>query len=413
MKPKIIIVIITFLSFSCEKNNIEELPAEPIPLNLSEKAASVIESDNSFGFNMFRQVVENDESENLFISPTSIALALAMTYNGAEGETKAAFEIALNKQGLTKEEINESYKSLIGALQSVDPRVLLEIANSIWYDEGFNVLQAFKDINMEYYNAEVSSLNFSDPASAGNINAWVEDKTNGLIEKIIDNIPANVVMYLINAIYFKGIWKYEFDKTKTVEAPFHLYDGGSVSNNFMKQELTIPYMSNNMFAMAEFPYGQGNFSMVVLLPHEGFTTGDIINSLSSESWNSWISGMNEMELNVALPKLRFSYKNLLNNELANLGMGIAFSSGADFSGINGSGGLYISQVIHKAFVEVNEQGTEAAAVTAVSMMDSYEPVPIFDVNRPYLFALRETTTGAILFLGLVKNPTIEENGKIE
>lgn len=413
MKP-VIILLIPALVLSCEKASDKELPSEPVQLNLPEKAASIIESDNTFGFNIFKQVIENDQSENIFISPTSIALALAMTYNGAEGETKAAFETALSKQGLSREDINASYKALIGALKSVDPRVVLEIANSIWYRDSFTVLQDFINVNKEYYDAEVQSMDFNDPVSVEIINTWVKDNTNRLIDKIIEDISPEVVMYLINAVYFKGMWKFKFDKNKTVGGDFHLKNGGTVNNDFMKQTAVVPYMSYEKFAMAELPYGQGNYSMMVLLPNKGFTTNDIVADLTSENWNNWISSMNEREIEIEFPKLKFSYKNLLNDELTNLGMGVAFTDYADFTGINAAGGLLISRVIHKSFVNIDEEGTEAAAVTAVEVeLTSSPPPPLrFVVNHPYLFALRETTTGAILFLGLVQNPTIEENGQI-
>jgi len=406
--------LIVLMISSCEKNNVE-LPTEPVALSLPEKTARIIESDNTFGFNIFRQTIENDDAANIFVSPTSIAMALAMTYNGAEGETKQAFETALSKQGLTRDEINQSYKALIEALKSVDPRVLLEIANSIWYRDGFTVLPEFIDLNTDYYNAEVRSLDFAAPGAPSDINAWVKDKTHGLIEKVLDDISPDVMMYLINAIYFKGMWKYEFDEMKTTDGPFYLNSGSTVENEFMNQKMTLPYLSNDVFSMTELPYGQGNYSMVVLLPHDGFTTADIVEQLSSENWNQWMSSLNVRELNVSLPKLKFSYKNLLNNELTDLGLGIAFSDMADFSGINGTGGLRISRVIHKSFVEINEKGTEAAAVTVVEIeLTSMPPQPVsFMVNKPYIFALRETTTGAILFLGLVQNPTVEENGELE
>ncbi len=413
MKPFAFYLLTVLLFTSCEKKSID-LPLEPVALNLPEKSAGIIESDNTFGFNIFRQVVENDDASNIFISPTSIALALSMTYNGAEGETKTAFETTLSKQGLTREEINQSYKALINALKSVDPRVILEIANSIWYREGFDVLPEFINLNTKYYNAEVSSLDFASAEAPSVINGWVDDKTHGLIEKIIDNISPDVVMYLINAIYFKGMWKYEFDETKTVEAPFYLKDGRTVSNDFMNQKITVPYLANEKFRITELPYGQGNYSMVILLPNEGYSTADIVSQLTSENWNQWMGSLYERELNISLPKLKFSYKNLLNNELTNLGLGIAFTDMADFSGINGTGGLMISRVLHKSFIEVNEKGTEAAAVTAVEIILTSLPEEIFvTVNRPYLFALRETTTGAVLFLGMVQDPTVEDNGNME
>jgi serine protease inhibitor len=415
MKTIIYLIVMAAALISCEKST-TDLPKSPKEIVINKTTADIIKSDNDFGLAMFRKVDSLDTgSENIFVSPTSIALALAMTYNGAAGETKAAMENALRKQGFTAEEINTSYKSLIDALVSVDPRVLLEIANSIWYREGFTVLQEFVTTNQEYYNAQVRALDFSDPGAPGTINSWVNDKTHGKIDKIVEVIQDDVVMYLINAVYFKGIWQYEFKKENTSDGPFYLSTGSPVTVPLMKQTTTLRYMANEILSMAELPYGQGNYSMLVLLPQTGHSTEDIVTALTPENWDSWISGLAERNVDLQLPKFTFEYKNLLNDELEAMGMGIAFSDDlADFSKINGTGGLYISKVLHKSFVEVNEEGTEAAAVTSVEIaVTSVGPDPQnieFHVDHPFLFAIREKSTGAILFIGRVQNPLIKVNG---
>jgi serine protease inhibitor len=415
MKSIIPFLMTAMLALACEKENDKTAPKEPVVIEITEKTASVIKSDNIFGFDIFREILKNDDSENVFISPTSIALALAMTYNGAKGETKAAFETALRKQGYSVDEINESYKSLIGALKSVDPKVLLEIANSIWYrdDETFNVLDDFININEEFYDAEVNALDFNDPDAIDVINGWVNNKTHGLIEKIFDSMHPDAVMYLVNAIYFKGIWKHEFEESKTVNEIFYNSAGTEISTDYMKQSISLKTLVTDRFTMAELPYGQGNFSMTVLLPHEGFTTDDVADSLTQENWDFWISQLYMREVDLSLPKFKFEYKKQLNDVLTSLGLGIAFTDFADFSGINGTGGLQISKVMHKSFIEVNEEGTEAAAVTGVEIIvESLPETPLqFHVNHPFVFALRETTTGAVLFLGKVQDPTAEKNGE--
>lgn len=408
MKAIVYMIILTAFLLSCEDKNVPDLaPQGPADLNLSAKTTEIIESDNEFGLELFKKVVAGEpEAKNIFISPTSVALALAMTYNGAAGETKTAMENALRKAGFSTEEINTAYKSLIEALRSVDPKVLLEIANSIWYREGFNVLPQFISVNEEYYNAEVSSLDFSSPQALAVINDWVSDQTNEKIKTIIDQIPANTVMYLINAIYFKGIWQYEFDKNNTFNGPFYSTDGSPVTVPYMKNKLSLPMLSTEKFSMLELPYGRGNYSMVILLPEEGYSTQDVINSLTPESWDSWVSSLAYTNnIDVQVPKFKFEYENLLNDELDNMGMGVAFSDFADFSEINGTGNLFISRVIHKSFVEVNEEGTTAAAVTAVEVgYTSVITEPVFHVDRPFVFAIRETTTGALVFIGRVQNP---------
>jgi serpin B len=413
MKQIFLWTLISLLLISCERSKDEPLPTDPEILDLGVATENMLQADNEFGFDIFREVLENDTGANQFISPTSIAMALAMTYNGARGETKTAMENALRKQGFTVDEINAGYKSLLRALKSVDERVLIEIANSIWYKEGFTVLPEFININKETYGAEINKLDFASASAVDAINGWVDDKTHGRIPTIIDAISDDIVMYLINAIYFKGSWKYEFDKQKTTDGPFFPKEGDAVTVKYMNQTISAPLLETENFTMVEMPYGRGNFTMVILLPKEDYTTQDILLTLTSENWDLWMAGLTKREVDLRIPKFTYKYENLLNNELTNMGMGIAFE-GADFSGINGTGGLSISRVLHKSFVEVNEEGTEAAAVTAVEIeLTSFPPQNIlFNVNRPFFFAIRESTTGAILFLGRVTNPLIQENGSL-
>lgn len=408
-------ILMTATLISCEKNTTEP-PRVFQEIVINKTTADIIQSDNEFGLALFREVVSADpESDNIFVSPTSIALALAMTYNGAAGDTKTAMETALRKEGFTVEEINSSYKGLIDALLSVDPKVLLEIANSIWYREGFTVLQEFVTTNQQYYDAQVSSLDFDDAGAPGIINNWVSDKTHDKIKKIVEEINPQTVIYLINAIYFKGIWQTEFKKENTSDGPFYLYGGDPVTVPVMKQTTALRYTTNEVFSMAELPYGQGNFSMLVMLPQTGLSADNIVSELTPGNWDTWMGQLTERNVDLELPKFTFEYKNELKNELEAMGMGIAFSDGlADFSKINGAGGLFISKVLHKSFVEVNEEGTEAAAVTAVEMeLTSVDPEPQvteFHVDRPFLFAIREKSTGTILFIGRVNNPLTKANG---
>jgi len=408
MKNKIFSLLVLIALFTaCEK---QDNTGEPKTINISKTTEEVIAADNLFGFDLFQRVLANDSiTGNIFISPTSVALALAMTYNGADGETKAAMQETLKKQGLTAEQLNQSYKELMDALVSVDPKVLLEIANSIWYRNDVEVLPEFINVNQTYYNAEVNAIVFNDEA-LDIINGWVAEKTHDKITEVLDYIPEDAIMYLINAIYFKGIWRSEFEKDKTEDMPFILSDGSAVQAPTMQQQDTFRYFSNALMSAVELPYGQGNFSMVILLPNTNKTTDDIVSSLSVENWNGWIQEFSDRDVVLYLPRLKFEYNKLLNDDLKDMGMGIAFSGDADFSKIDPTRDLMISRVIHKTFVEVNEEGTEAAAVTVVEIVEtSYEPGgnngPVyFYVDRPFLFLIRENDTGSILFIGRVLNP---------
>jgi len=407
MKTNLILLLLSGLFMvSCEKQ--ENIKDEPKKITVSKTTEQVIAADNLFGIELFQRVLANDTADNIFISPTSVALALAMTYNGADGDTKSAMQETLRKQGLTPEELNQSYNALIDALVSVDPKVLLEIANSIWYRNDIEVLSEFIGVNQTYYDAEVNSLVFNDQAK-DIINGWVADKTHDKIKEVLDFIPPDAIMYLINAIYFKGIWRSEFDKEKTSELPFYLPEGTPVQVPTMQQQDTFRYVKNDLLSAVELPYGHGNFSMVILLPNEGKTAGDIVSSLTIDNWNAWMQGLSEKDVVIHLPRLKFEYEKLLNQDLADMGMGIAFSGAADFSKIDSTRDLCISRVIHKTFVEVNEEGTEAAAVTVVEIRETSYPGPqeqpvYFYVDRPFVFIIKERDTGAMLFVGRVNNP---------
>jgi serpin B len=414
-KPILIFFILSVLFLSCSKNEVTDPGNNDYQqkIFLTEKGKALVQADNTFGIKLFKNLNEISEGDgNIIISPLSISIALGMTYNGANGETETAMQNTLELQGLTVEEINQGYKNLIDALTTVDPQVTLNIPNSIWYRNTFTVEQEFIDLNQNYFYAEVNPLDFNDPEAVDIINNWVAVNTNNKIEKILDEIPIEAVMYLINAVYFDATWKYEFDEQYTLPETFYLADGITKEVDMMRQEATLNYTSNDLFEAVDLYYGSSNFSMVVMLPKNGYAPDDIINEMTPGSWSDWMSGFGEMNINLSLPKFKLSYDTLLNQVLGNLGMGIAFNpTMADFTGINKNGSLFISFVRHKTYIDVNEEGTEAAAVTIVGI--EYTSVggdtPYqFVVNRPFLFAIKERDTEAIIFLGKVMEPAYEE-----
>lgn len=393
---------------SCDRFSDKPEPAE---MNLTKKSLELIESDNNFGLEFFQEVATANTNDNIMVSPLSVALALGMTYNGSGGTTRDAMKETLKLGNLTDDEINVSYKSIIDQLLKLDPKVILNIANSIWYKLSFPVQNEFIELNKEYYYAEVNELDFYAPDAKDIINGWVNDKTKGLIPAIIDEIPAEAVMYLINAIYFKGTWTYEFDPDDTEEQDFHTEGGMTEKVDMMQMEADILYTGNDLFDAISLPYGDGQFNMFIMLPKQGKTTADIIPELNNDNWNTWINSLGKQKVVVKLPKFKFEFFRLLNDDLTNMGMGVAFDPGnADFSGINPDRELFISRVLHKTYIEVNEEGTEAAAVTAVEIGEtSYnpdEPVVIyFTADHPFLFAIRENSSGTILFMGRVNLPS--------
>lgn len=393
------------VTISCsDSKNISPVvkPYEPIVLNASQ--TQQVAADNSFAFDLFKTINQSESDNNYFISPLSISLSLGMTYNGAAGATKTAIETALRRNGFSADDINAYYKKIVDGLLAADPTTQLKVANSIWTRKDFSVLQSFYGVNAAYYGAKVQSLDFSQPSSKDIINNWCSQNTNGKIPSIIDQVPDGVIMYLINAVYFKGIWKSQFKASDTFNGNFAAATG-SVPAKYMKQEQTFNYFANDSVQCAELPYGNGAFSMVVVLPTSKYSVDQIANKLNPSTWNRWLSGMQSLKLHIELPKFKLSYNTLLNEPLAQMGMGVAFSNSADFSKIERTGGLKISRVLHNTFVAVDEEGTEAAAVTAVEIGNTAAnpTVTPFIVNRPFLFFIKEKSTGTILFMGKMIN----------
>jgi serpin B len=333
-----------------------------------------------------------------------------MTYNGANGETQTAMEKTLKVYGLTPEDINKSYSDLVAALKSLDPKVLLEIANAIFYRQNFQVENDFVSINKNYYDARVDAFDFSSPKALETINSWVADKTRDKIKTILKEIKPDNVMFLLNAIYFKGIWQTKFDKDNTKNIPFHT-ENGTVNVPTMQKTDALRYTTNELFSAVQLPYGAGNYNMYLFLPEPDYSVQDIISGLDKNNWTNWMDSFGEpVNIDLQIPRLKYMYEIKLNDVLSKMGMGIAFGGGADFTGINQSGGLYIDYVKHKTFIEVNEEGTEAAAVTivAISKLSAGPPQNIpFYVNRPFFYVITEKDTGAILFMGTVKNPELD------
>ena len=382
-------------------------PIGELPRDLSIAESRLVEADNRFAFKLFREINEQEGDTNIFVSPLSVAMALGMTYNGAAGSTQEAMQQTLELQGLTLDEVNEAYKSLIELLSDLDPRVEFLLANSIWYRHTMTFEQAFLDLTQEFFDAEVSALDFSDPAASQTINDWVSQKTRGKIQEIVpEEIPWNIIMYLINAIYFKGDWTYQFDKSRTGPARFTLVDGSETTVEMMshESEVDIRLAWADGVKVAELPYGGSAYSMIVLLPNEPAQIHDLVDLLSRETWNAWIADLDTSQVHVSLPKFTLEYEIGLNEVLKALGMEVAFTPGAaDFTRMYAPGGIWIDSVVHKTFMDVNEEGTEAAAATAVSMALSASPE--FVVDRPFIFVIRERFSGTILFMGKVMDPT--------
>lgn len=417
MKPFLLFTLISigWISLSCQRDLSSVDDQKKSTLRpLSSQESLIVESDQNFSLKLFKVISENTSDSNLFISPFSVSTALSMALNGASGQTYTDIQNTIELVGLSEEERNLAYRTLHELLSGIDEKVLFEIANSMWYANHFAILPEFVQMNQDYFYAEVAALDFSAPSALDIINGWVNDKTHGKINKILDFIPADAVLYIINAIYFKAMWLHAFDKDYTKEENFYVDAQTPLKTPMMKTTAELKYFKDNLVQIVELPYGQGNFNMTVFLPLEGISLNDFISQLDGNQWDGYLSQLEVKNGTVSFPKLKVEYKLLMNDVLKQLGMASSFDPTlADFSRIRSSGGIYISRVIHKTFVEIDEEGTEAAAVTLIEFRETSsggEPELDFfmNINRPFMFVIRENETGAVLFMGKIVEPSWEE-----
>lgn len=365
-----------------------------------------------FSFKLYNEVLKQQKNKNTFVSPASAMLALAMTYNGADGTTRQAMARALEIDGMSVDEANRAFADLKAALAPADPRIQLKIANSLWASNRFTLNPAFVKTNEQHFAAEIASLDFSDPSAAGAINAWVDKNTEGKIRKIVEEIKADAVLFLINAIYFKGAWKFEFKKENTRNDVFRLPGGEQKQLPMMSQSGSYFYYKGKDFQSIALPYGNGRVSMYLFLPDEQSSLDQFQQNLTPENWETWMRSFRPSPGDLMLPRFKVEWESQLKDELIALGMGEAFNpERANFSRIaqpNSGKELFISEVMQKTWCEVNEEGTTAAAVTSVvvSVTSAQEPREKFTmkVDRPFFFAIRDNQTGVVLFMGSIKDP---------
>ncbi len=378
-------------------------PERDRQLNLDTR---LIEASNRFSFNLFNRIAKKQTNKNIFISPLSISLALSMTYNGASGETQNAMAKTLEVQGIAISEVNNFNRILQESLLSIDKGTEISIANSLWANKDFSLKQAFVYNTKAYYQAKLSNLDFSDRNAATIINDWVKQQTKGKINKIIEETNSDTVIILVNAIYFKSGWRKPFDQSNTKPKPFTLDNGTKIQHPAMSQSGVYSYLDMPEFQAIKLPYRSTRFSMDIFLPKSTFNLTKFQKQLTAKNWQVWSDQFVKREGLVQIPKFKIEYSIDLIETLKNMGMQIAFSSAADFRNLSAENVL-ITEVIHKTFVDVNEQGTEAAAVTLVDVGRGLVSPEDFQmiINRPFFFAISDRQTGTILFMGAIKNPS--------
>jgi serine protease inhibitor len=363
-----------------------------------------------FAFKLFAELTKSNVEQNVFISPTSVALALALAYNGARGETARAIARTLELGDTGLDALNRANAALIESLSALDPHVVLAIANALWARQDISFAPGFLQRSQDFYRAEIATLDFGAAGAVAAINEWVRRNTAGKIETIIDQIDRSAVMFLINAIYFKGRWAKPFDPRRTREMPFTLADGRHKPHPMMAQTGKFDYYALPGFQAISLPYGAGRASMYIFLPEQRSSLRAFRRELTHKSWESWLRHFRPTEGTIMLPRFKLAYQATLNDALKALGMGIAFDlRRADFGAMfaDGKPGASIDEVKHKTFVEVNEEGTEAAAVTSIGMIRmTMAPQRSFSmiVDRPFFCAIRDNQTGALLFMGAITDP---------
>ncbi|MDX1636874.1 MAG: serpin family protein [Balneolaceae bacterium] len=409
--PLLLFVILAGCT-SNSTNSGDPEPFEPreLPRSLTESETNLVHQTGQFGFRLIRNLATENPQKNHLISPLSIQMAYGMAMNGANGDTYTQIRDTFGFQDMSREEINESAKSLLELLVGFDENVTINVANSIWYRDSFSVEQEFLQTNETYYGASVTPADFSDPATVGLINGWVAENTEGLIENIVTKIDPLMMMYLLNAVYFQGDWTYPFDPENTEKEPFRLAAGSSVEAEMMhlEEQENMYYKEGEDYRAVNLYYGDAGFAMTMVLPVEDISVTEWLETVNWEKWQQVTSGFREVNLTLTMPKFEMKYEiDRFKQVLKALGIRDAFEpTAADFSRINpDETDLHISDTRHKTFIKVDEKGTEAAAVTSVGIETTSEPQSReIRFDRPYFYVIREVESGSVLFMGIMQNP---------
>ena len=375
------------------------------PQEVSPETERIVNAYNEFGFRVFKQLTLPAAQANVFIAPSSIAVALTIAYNGAAGETKKAMAKTMALLGIPDKDVNSANLELRRLFGKLEPKTELLSSNALWLRKGVEFRKEFLSLSRKFFDAEIAPL-----TTAKAINDWVARKTKGKIAHLVDRIDPLIVLVITNAVYFKGLWQKQFDKRLTKPEDFHLPTGRKIKVPMMSQSGKFLYLRGEGFQAVCLPYGEtGRLRFYLFLPDKGKSLADFLRTLNRENWERWIAGFKTMDGDVKMPRFKVEYGTVsLKEPLSTMNMAIAFDrKRADFSGICSGIRVWIDDVLHKAFVEVNEEGTEAAAATAVPMPGlALPPKERFNLiaDHPFFFAIRDSLTGLVLFMGILNKP---------
>lgn len=391
-------------------SSLDNTPGSKPELIATEVGISqLVKANNDFGFNLFSQLQQQkSQPQNIFISPQSIAIALTMTRNGTKGKTLQEINQTLELK-FDLAQLDLSYSKLIQILTTADPTIKLAIANSLWVNQNIQNIQLkdrFIEQTQEFYRGKVTNLNFANSSAPETINQWVASNTAYKISEIVDSLSPEAAIYLINAIYFQGSWTKKFDPRQTTQQPF-LIGAQSKPVAMMSQTGDYRYYANEQFQAVRLPYGKGEIGMYIFLPQTSSSLKQFNQQLNLDNWQEWLRNMRSQPGNISLPKFKLEYDTELKDALSAMGMERVFdSTQADFSAMTDSP-VAIDTVKHKAVIEVDEEGTEAAGVTSIGIrITSVMPEQRFNLNidRPFFLAIEDHITETILFMGNVVEP---------
>lgn len=372
------------------------------PVEVSPQIAA---RTTDFAFDFFKKVqAAQPATENVFVSPLSLHMALGMLLNGAEGETARQIAKTLKTEGVSQDDLNQAYQALLEGLPKADPNVQLGLANSIWYRNSFKVEDNFLNVLKKSFKAEVAGLDFAAPGAKDKINNWASEQTNGKIKKVIEKIQPNDVLFLLNALYFKGDWKYRFDPKNTYDAPFRLANDGEKTVKMMRVKEKFKVAQKADYAAVQLPYASGQYNLTLLIPNEKSDVNKVISGLSATAWDELQGTLREQQVNVGLPRFTLDYEIKLNQVLETMGMPRVFTDAAQLGKINPNASLAVSFVKQNTYLGIDEKGTEAAAVTTIGVeLTSAGPDP-YVCDRPFVLLISENTSKTILFMGRIMNP---------